>query len=548
MRSFGTGNFEDDDFCLRASLEGYRNMVAGDVFIHHFGSRSFIGNNIPYGASLNSNRKIFNEKWSNIDISTPRGRKLAVLNKFEKAEEYFQRQEIDAAITTLIDSIKYLPDFKEIYIRLTEILIDSERFNEALDTLGSAPDDGRQDPRWHVLNGYCKEGIGLHAEALKHADDARALSAKSSLAHNLRGRLADKDGQTEVARSCFEQAIECDPGCGISYTNLGTLQWTTGDKDSIDLFEKGFLLAPTMPDSISLYHAVVCATGELGRAEIMFRDALDLYPNNKKLAFLFTDVLLQLQKDSEAMDMIQKAIVNFGFDDEMLSAALKVREKIGPKVIDAPHKPGTLSVCMITKNEEKYLARCLASVIPVADEIIVVDTGSSDRTKELATIFGARVYDHPWNNDFSDARNVSLEKAHGAWILVHDADEVLSSRDYDRLRKFIDQGTSDPKAYLMTTRTYTANTTLENWTLNYGEYPDEETAAGWCPTTKTRLFPNDARVRFQNQVHELLEPSLNKAGINIEYCPVPVHHYGKMDQERSLSRGEMYYELGRKKY
>ncbi len=62
--SFGTGNFEDDDFLLRAALAGYNNYIAGDVFIHHHGSRSFIGNKIDYGTTMSGNMRIFEEKWT----------------------------------------------------------------------------------------------------------------------------------------------------------------------------------------------------------------------------------------------------------------------------------------------------------------------------------------------------------------------------------------------------------------------------------------------------------------------------------------------------
>ncbi len=71
------------------------------------------------------------------------------------------------------------------------------------------------------------------------------------------------------------------------------------------------------------------------------------------------------------------------------------------------------------------------SVKPLVDEMIVVDTGSTDRTKKIARAFGAKVYDFAWTDSFSDARNFSLSKASGEWILVLDADEVISPSDYE---------------------------------------------------------------------------------------------------------------------
>src|SRR3954454_17988622 len=93
----------------------------------------------------------------------------------------------------------------------------------------------------------------------------------------------------------------------------------------------------------------------------------------------------------------------------------------------------TLSLCMIVKDEEEWLERCLAAAKPAVDEIIIVDTGSIDRTVEIAESFGATVLHHEWTGSFSDARNVSIEAATGDWIMYLDADEVLVEDDAPRL-------------------------------------------------------------------------------------------------------------------
>lgn len=98
-------------------------------------------------------------------------------------------------------------------------------------------------------------------------------------------------------------------------------------------------------------------------------------------------------------------------------------------------RPATISLCMIVKNEEKMLPRCLESVQGLVDEIIVVDTGSEDRTVQVAKSFGAKVYHHSWQDDFSLHRNQSLSYAESEWILVMDADEELECADHDKLRQ-----------------------------------------------------------------------------------------------------------------
>ena len=82
-----------------------------------------------------------------------------------------------------------------------------------------------------------------------------------------------------------------------------------------------------------------------------------------------------------------------------------------------------LSACLMVKNEEAMLPRCLASIKNHVDEIIVVDTGSTDGTVEIAKSYGAKIYHHPWENDFSKHRNQSISYARGRWIFIIDADE-----------------------------------------------------------------------------------------------------------------------------
>ncbi|MDN3513514.1 MAG: tetratricopeptide repeat protein [Candidatus Brocadia sp.] len=97
----------------------------------------------------------------------------------------------------------------------------------------------------------------------------------------------------------------------------------------------------------------------------------------------------------------------------------------------------TLSACMIVKNEEKFLAQCLQSIRHAVDEIIIVDTGSTDKTIEIAQSFAAKVYHHPWKNSFSEARNHSLNYATCDWILQIDADEAIEQTDIPFLHKLI---------------------------------------------------------------------------------------------------------------
>jgi len=99
----------------------------------------------------------------------------------------------------------------------------------------------------------------------------------------------------------------------------------------------------------------------------------------------------------------------------------------------------TISLCMMVKNEEELLPQCLESIKDVVDEIIVVDTGSTDGTIEIAESYGATVYHHPWENDFSKHRNQSISYATSDWIFIIDADEELSPHSSVQLRQTISE-------------------------------------------------------------------------------------------------------------
>ena len=109
---------------------------------------------------------------------------------------------------------------------------------------------------------------------------------------------------------------------------------------------------------------------------------------------------------------------------------LPSREAAPPAAGRRPH----VSLCMIVRNEEENLPACLASAADLVDEVVVVDTGSRDRTREVAAGFGARVYEFPWVDDFAAARNESLRHATGDWVFWLDADDRLDGDNRGRLK------------------------------------------------------------------------------------------------------------------
>ncbi|MCX8065844.1 MAG: glycosyltransferase [Candidatus Hydrogenedentes bacterium] len=206
-----------------------------------------------------------------------------------------------------------------------------------------------------------------------------------------------------------------------------------------------------------------------------------------------------------------------------------------------------LSVAMIVKDEEVEIAECIDNALQFADEVCVVDTGSSDRTVEIVRARGAKVIEIEWNDDFSYARNKSLELCTGKWIFVLDADERVSKDDGDKLRTLA--GNSENKVYRIWTRNYVNTTTRSDFVWKDVEEEWSTGYKGWYLSAKVRLFPNDERIRFAGYVHETVADSAISIGMEIEdYYDVIIHHYPeRKSEDRLKAKREKYLLLGLKK-
>ncbi|MGC2062674.1 MAG: tetratricopeptide repeat protein [Thermodesulfovibrionales bacterium] len=466
---------------------------------------------------------------------------------FMEADDLSQRGETDKAVEKLISGLSVEPDNVDIYSIMTEMLIETKCFHEALKAINTVPPAAKNNIKHLIMKAYCMAGLEKYSEANEAVEEALQKEPDNAAALNLKGILAYNNGDRETAESFFKKAIEADEGYGEPYTNLGVLRWAAEQyTEGLELLECGFVRSPLAADIVTTYYTATTASGTFSQAEKVFQEARTVYPHNRRINFLLIDVLLQQKKYGVAMDEAEQAMILFGIDDDILSAVLDIRKRIGPREIDKKTTlKSTVSLCMIVKNEEQHLAKCLMSAKGVVDEMIVVDTGSGDRTRDIATAFGAKLYDFPWTDDFSEARNASISRASGDWILVLDADEVISPRDHSDLMR-LTANTGRPVSYSFVTRNYIPQIHKTGWSANDGTYM-EEAGAGWFGSTKVRLFPRDARVRFSNPVHELVEPSLAKTEISVMECAIPVHHYGKLDQEKVDVKWEEYYFLGRKK-
>jgi tetratricopeptide (TPR) repeat protein len=175
-----------------------------------------------------------------------------------------------------------------------------------------------------------------------------------------------------------------------------------------------------------------------------------------------------------------------------------------------------ISLCMIVKNEEDVILRCLESVKDAVDEMIVVDTGSTDRTVELAASAGAQVYPREWRSDFAAARNESIELATGRWILVLDADETLEENHGAQLRELV-----------------SAMPDIDGFFVQIVNYIGTEAKRiGSSTSSSMRLFRNMPGYRYEGRIHEqIVQPIINaNPAARLHYSSLQLNHGGYLPE------------------
>ncbi len=187
---------------------------------------------------------------------------------------------------------------------------------------------------------------------------------------------------------------------------------------------------------------------------------------------------------------------------------------------------------MITKNEEKYLGQCLESVKEIVDEIIIVDTGSKDKTKDIAKKFGAKIFDFKWVDDFSAARNESLKHAAKDWILVLDADEAIEKKDLEKIKNLV-ENVDEFVGFQLEQRSYISNF-FEGALKNDSDFDLVKKYPFYISNFLVRLFKNNLGIKFKYRIHEIVEDSMKEKNLKYKKTDVVLHHFGSVKDEKTV--------------
>jgi len=201
-----------------------------------------------------------------------------------------------------------------------------------------------------------------------------------------------------------------------------------------------------------------------------------------------------------------------------------------------------LSLAMIVKNEEATLAHCLESVKPLVDEMVILDTGSTDKTVEIAMGFGALVHNFQWRDDFSAARNESLKHCRGDWVLILDADETIDPMDYEKIKRACTSPFAG--AYQLIHRQYMSSAIHSASDVdpvpNTSPYSEGKDMPFYYDIPACRLSKKFDGLSFWGRLHETMEDSLTERGMTIKPLDAVIHHYGKMHDNGDKYKGRYY--------
>ena len=314
----------------------------------------------------------------------------------------------------------------------------------------------------------------------------------------------------------------------IAYRDAGRLEEGLGaiehvieaSRQGTDRDDSGYL----QEEFVHLVHGDILDRMERQEeALLVYRDVAARFPESHQ-AFNNMGSILSRRGDLRGARECYERGLALAPDNPVLQdnlARLTRHEADRPTTPAAGEPSHTLSLCVIVRDGAGDLDRCLASVAAAVDDIVVVDTGSTDDSVAVAERHGARVAHFTWCDDFAAARNASLEMATGEWILWMDADDYLLPAECDKVAR-ARRLAPDQALYF----------TLAN-----------EGGSDRTCFRQIKMFPNRPEIRFERPVHETVMPSLRRIGMAVAVTDVEVRHVGYADPTDTHRKHAYYHEL-----
>jgi tetratricopeptide (TPR) repeat protein len=373
----------------------------------------------------------------------------------------------------------------------------------ALKIVRTAVDEGNARPLRLWASGRKEEALGLldKPAGAEHADESARVvefALQADLQHASRIGIAlagweDDIASYKIVKEAAERLLDASQGAGGN-------RWAPYGLALIELTLPLLSKRPAEPVLLNYAGVALYGLGEPSMALGLFEAAGRLDPTIENLSGNIAAAKARTKSPSRVI-----------LPPSVAKALKAVRDELRrlPGRATARTADVRISLCMIVKDEEELLGDCLASAKDGVDELVVVDTGSTDRTIEIAESYGARILHFPWNGSFSDARNHGLEQATGTHILWLDADERLEEGDARRLRELAAQPWRE--AHWLVETNYTGQ--------------DE---VGMAAThLALRLWRNRPHYRFQGAIHEQIRVTMpTELPERFNSSKLRIRHYG----------------------
>ena len=479
--NFKIGGWEDNDYVLRAQHAGFKSVIDQSTFIHHYGQSTLKHLKINYSNIFRSNQLHFLDK-----NFTDGNKKLITVCRARNASSYlhayltnvskFSDEIIILLDRTTDDSL----DICNLFPKVSRIMTNNHKFDEISD-------------RTRLL----KEAQAHKADWILSLDSDELMedSFTYEYAHLLMNPL-----NPEILGYMFNF---------FNFFNGQTHFRTDGTFGNMHGARMWKALPDQHPRSVG-HQGLHCTHGPmLGKFNLrMLRSRIKHY----------------------GYDSPDKCLTKYKFYSELDPNPDPVSVgPIGYRHLISEHlslclwtESNTLSLCMVVKNEEINLFSFLYRYYHYFDEIIIVDTGSTDRTIHIAQLFGAQVYNYKWDKDFSCARNFAKLHCTCNWILSLDPDEEIDLEDFKTIYKLIEE---TAHGYLFQV-------------INF--LPNGQTAY----SDNVRLIRNIPEIYYSNLVHENITKSVSKNKLTILTCPVFIKHYGFLkDRAIKAAKNSAYFDM-----
>ncbi len=337
-----------------------------------------------------------------------------------------------------------------------------------------------------------------------------AVQNAHELANNYATTLLNSE-RNEEAKEVLKKGIQLKNDYPFFYINLGIIYHKEGSfEDAQTILREGLNNCPEK-DEIHRFIGIIYAENHfyIG-AEIQFMKAKDA--GNIEVLLDIALIYHKLYKIYDAEEYLLEYLKHFPQHQE----ALQVLDELRSYPFYGDPEP-KISVAMIVKNEEHMLEECIQSFREAVDEIVIVDTGSDDRTVEIAKEFQVSLYHHEWKNDFSEARNYSISKVTGEWVLIIDADERLAHEDIPAIRSMKWQKDHDVICCAV-----------------YSTLPGQAGGANFGKHYSPRMFRKSPDIYYDGIVHNVLQIPAAMA-----VSEMKIYHLGyDLDREKMKNKFE----------